>query len=185
MGSFTVVDGAVAAVVLVSALLAYARGFIRETMAIFGWVAAAFVAYFLAPAAEPLVREIPALGDYLRDSCELSTLFAFAAVFAISLAVLSVFTPLLSSAVRRSALNGIDQGAGFLFGAVRGFLLIAVLLVVYDLVGLDDALPAVEDSITTGIFDEVRHLLSSRVTDQAPGWIYGHYEQLLGACVAR
>ncbi len=184
MGGFTVVDGVVAAVVLVSALLAYSRGFIRESMAILGWVAAAVVAFLFAPMAEPLVREIPMVGDYLRDSCELSTLFAFAVVFAIALAILSVFTPLLSSAVQRSSLNGIDQGAGFLFGVARGFLLVAVLLVVYDLIGFDDALPAVDDSVTTKIFDDSRHLLSSRITQEAPGWIHDYYEQLLGACSA-
>ncbi len=184
MGGFTIIDGVVAALVLVSALLAYSRGFVREAMAILGWIASAIVAFFLAPTAEPLVREIPVVGDYLRDSCELSTLFAFAAVFAISLAILSVFTPLLSSAVQRSALNGIDQGAGFLFGVARGFLLVAVFLIVYDLIGFDDALPAVDDSITASIFDDVRHRLNSSVTERTPGWIHERYEQLLGACGA-
>ncbi len=182
MEGFTVVDGAVAAVVLVSALLAYSRGFMREAMAILGWIAAAIAAFFLAPAVEPMVQEIPVVKDYLRDSCELSTLFAFAAVFAVALAVLSVFTPLLSSAVQRSSLNGIDQGAGLLFGVARGFLLVAVLLVVYDLVGFDDALPAVDNSVTTRIFDDSKHLLTSRITEKGPGWIHNHYEQLLGAC---
>lgn len=184
MGGLTVIDGAVAAVVLVSALLAYSRGLIREAMAILGWIAAAFIAFFVAPAAEPLVREIPVVSDYLRDSCELSTLFAFAAAFAISLIILSVFTPLLSSAVQRSALNKADQGAGFLFGVMRGFLLVAVLLAVYELIGFDDALPAVDDSVTTEIFDEVKHLLSSGITERAPGWIHNQYERLLGACSA-
>ena len=182
MGSFTVVDGAVAAIVLVSALLAYSRGFIREAMAILGWIAAAIVAFFLAPTAEPLVREIPVVSDYLRGSCELSTLFAFAAVFAISLIVLSVFTPLLSAAVQRSALSGVDRGAGFLFGVARGFLLVAVLLVVYDLIGFDDAIPPVDNSVTARIFDDSRHMLNSQVTEMAPGWLHDHYEQLLGAC---
>lgn len=184
MGGFTIIDGAVAAVVLISALLAYSRGLIRELMAILGWIASAFVAYYLAPTAEPLVREIPIVGDYLRDSCELSTLFAFVAVFAVSLIVLSVFTPLLSSLVQRSALNVVDQGMGFLFGVARGLLLVAVLLVVYDLIGFDDAIPIVDNSVTADMFDDVKHLLTSDVTERTPGWIHDRYEQLLGACSA-
>ena len=184
MDGFTVVDGVVAAIVLVSALLAYSRGFMREAMAILGWIVAAIAAFFLAPAAEPLVREIPVVSDYLRGSCELSTLFAFAAVFAVSLIVLSVFTPLLSAAVQRSALNRIDQGAGFLFGVARGFLLVTILLVVYGLVGFDDAIPLVDNSATARIFDDSKHLLSGQVTEMAPGWLHDHYEQLLGACSA-
>ena len=41
MEHFTMVDGVVALVVIISALLAYGRGIVRELMAIVGWVAAA------------------------------------------------------------------------------------------------------------------------------------------------
>ena len=61
MQGFTIVDAVVAAVIIVSALLAYSRGFVRELMAIAGWIAAAVLAFVFAPAAEPLIREIPGL----------------------------------------------------------------------------------------------------------------------------
>ena len=43
MEGFTIVDGVVAIVIVVSALLAYSRGFVREAMAIAGWIGAALV----------------------------------------------------------------------------------------------------------------------------------------------
>ena len=44
MEGFNVVDGVVLAIVILSSLLAYARGLVREVMAILGWIAAALVA---------------------------------------------------------------------------------------------------------------------------------------------
>ena len=41
MEGFTLVDGAVALIIIISALLAYSRGLVRESLAILGWVAAA------------------------------------------------------------------------------------------------------------------------------------------------
>jgi len=58
---FTIIDGVVAVVIILSALLAYSRGFVRETLSIAGWVAAAVLAFMFAGQAEPLVREIPIL----------------------------------------------------------------------------------------------------------------------------
>jgi membrane protein required for colicin V production len=126
MEGFTIIDGVVAVVIILSALLAYGRGIVREAMAIAAWIAAALLAFLFAPRVEPLVREIPVVGEFLADSCELSIIGAFAVVFAVALIIVSLFTPLFSSLVQRSALGGIDQGLGFLFGVVRGVLLVAI-----------------------------------------------------------
>ncbi|PTE12663.1 CvpA family protein, partial [Pseudogemmobacter blasticus] len=65
MDNFTWVDGGAAVIILLSAILAYSRGLVRELMAILGWVGAAILAFIFAPAATPLVKEIPMLGDFL------------------------------------------------------------------------------------------------------------------------
>ena len=60
-----------------------------------------------------------------EDSCQLLIIASFAVVFAISLMVLSLFSPLFSSIVQRSFLGGLDQTIGFLFGVLRGIVLVA------------------------------------------------------------
>ena len=100
MEGFTVVDGAVALVILLSGVLAYSRGFVRESLSIVGWIGAAVAAYYFAPMATPLVQEIPILSDFLGDSCELSVIAAFAAVFAVALILISIFTPGFAGAVQ-------------------------------------------------------------------------------------
>ncbi|MGB0799088.1 MAG: CvpA family protein, partial [Planktomarina sp.] len=131
MEGFTLIDGGVAIVILLSALLAYSRGFMREVMAIAGWVGAFVLAFIFADKAQPLVRQIPYVGDFLGDSCQLLIIASFAAVFALSLVVVSLFTPLFSSLIQRSILGGLDQILGFLFGVVRGIALAAVAFFVY------------------------------------------------------
>jgi len=184
MEGFTLVDGIVAVVVVVSAILAYSRGFVRETLAIAGWVAAAFVAFFFAPSVEPLMREIPVVGDFLGDSCELSIIAAFATVFAATLIVVSIFTPLFSGAVQRSALSGIDQGLGFLFGVLRGALLVVVALVVYDRLIVSDPIAVIDDSRTAKVFAQVSASVNEQIPDEAPSWLVQRYEDLVGACDA-
>lgn len=182
MEGFTLVDGGVALVIVISAILAYSRGFVREVMAILGWVAAAVAAFLAAPKAAPLIREIPMVGDFIGDSCELSVIAAFAGVFAIALVVVSLFTPLFSSAVRSSALGGIDQGLGFLFGALRGIVLVAVALLVYDRVMGTDRIAMIDDSRTANIFARGEERLNQSIPDAAPEWLVARYEELVGAC---
>jgi len=48
MEAFTLVDGIVLVVIVLSAILAWARGLVREILSIAGWVAAAFAGFAFA-----------------------------------------------------------------------------------------------------------------------------------------
>ncbi len=185
MDGFTIVDAVVAAVIIVSAILAYSRGLVREVMAILGWVAAAVVAFVFAPEVEPLMRELPMVGGVLSESCELSMIAAFAAVFAVALVVAALFTPLLSSVVQGSALGGIDQALGFLFGTLRGVVLVAVALVVYERAFVGQAIPIIDQSRSAAIFARLNDRIEDALPDDVPGWIIGRYDELMTGCERR
>lgn len=182
MEGFTIIDGVVALIIILSALLAYSRGIVREAMAIAGWVAAAVLAYIFAPQVEPLIKEVPMLGEFIADSCELSIIAAFAAVFAVALIVVSFFTPLFSSLVQRSALGGIDQGIGFFFGVARGILLVAIAFFVYDTVVTAQNFTIVDESRSAQVFERMIGKIQDRDPEQALGWITQQYEGLVGTC---
>ena len=182
MDGFTIIDGVVAGAIILSALLAYSRGFVREGMAILGWVLAAVLAFVFAPQVEPLVKEIPVLGDYLADSCELAVIAAFAAVFAVALVVVSLFTPLFASMVQQSALGGIDQALGFVFGVLRGILLVAIAFFVYETVMVNQSVDIVDSSRSAQVFARMTEQIEDRDPQQALGWITTQYEQLVGSC---
>jgi membrane protein required for colicin V production len=176
MEGFNIVDGAVALIVIISAILAYSRGFVREGMSIVGWVAAALLAFAFGPRAAPLVREIPFISDFLGDNCEL-------AVFALALVVASVITPLFSSVVQRSALGGLDQGLGFLFGVVRGVVLVAVALIVFDRMVPGEDFMKIGESRTAKVFARSEGRLNEQLPEDAPSWIVSRYEGLVSQCV--
>ncbi|MFV0514889.1 MAG: CvpA family protein [Jhaorihella sp.] len=182
MDGFTIIDGVVALIIVISALLAYSRGVVREILAIFGWVAAAVLAFLFAPQVEPLITEIPVLGDFIADSCELSIIAAFAAVFAVALIVMSFFTPLFSSLVQRSALGGVDQGLGFLFGVARGILLVAIAFFVYDNVMTGQNFTIVDESRSAAVFSRMNDKIAERDPEQALGWVTKQYDELVGVC---
>jgi membrane protein required for colicin V production len=184
MEGFTLVDAGVAIIVLLSGVLAYSRGFVRETMAILGWVGATVVAFIFADQVEPLVRQIPIIGEFIGDSCELAIIAAFAAVFAIALVVVSIFTPLFSTVVQRSALGGIDQALGFFFGALRGVLLVAVAFFVYDTIFVSQEFATIDDSRSAEVFAQLTERIEQQNPEQALGWITEQYQQLVGSCGA-
>jgi membrane protein required for colicin V production len=183
MDNFTAVDGGAALIILVSAILAYSRGLVRELMSILGWIGAAVLAFIFAPSAAPLVKEIPfGVGEFLADSCELSAVAAFAGVFALGLIVAALFTPLFASVVQRSALGGIDQGLGFLFGVVRGVLLIAIAFIVYDRALGNNSIPMIDNSRTAKVFANFQASIDEAIPTDAPGWIVARYNDLTSIC---
>ena len=184
MEGFTIIDGVVALFIVLSALLAYSRGFVREALAIAGWVVAGVLAFIFAPQVEPLVKEIPVVGEFIADSCELSMIGAFAVVFALGLVVASLITPLFSSLVQRSILGGLDQGLGFVFGVARGVLLVAIAYFVYQTVVSSQSIQIIDDSRSARVFSQLTSKIEDRNPDEALGWITRQYEELIGACEA-
>jgi len=184
MDGFTIIDAGAAAIILLSAILAYSRGLVREVMAIAGWVGAAVLGFIFAPSVQPLVKELPVVGEFLSNSCELSVVAAFAGVFALGLIIAALFTPLFSSVVQRSVLGGIDQGLGFLFGVLRGVLLIAVAFIVYDRAVADQAVPMIDDSRTAKVFASFQANIDAQIPTDAPGWIVARYNDLTDVCAA-
>lgn len=182
MDTFTLVDGVVALLVVISGLLAYARGLTRELLAIAGWVIAALVAFAFAKDAVPLVTQIPVIGPTLQNSCEMAAIVAFALVFAIALVIAALFTPLFSSLVQRSPAGGVDQALGFLFGVARGILLVAVAFFLYSVVLGAQGLDIVDNSRSAVVFGGLADNFQDEDPQAAIGWLTGQYEKLTDAC---
>ena len=131
----------------------------------------------------PLIQEIPILNDIIGDNCELGLLAAFAGVFAIALVVIALFTPLISGAVQKSPLGSLDGGLGFLFGLVRGILLIVVALVAYDFfIAGGEGFPVVEDSKTRVVLAEQQVRMQEYIPTDIPEWLIEPYEKLTASC---
>ena len=115
-------DYAVLTVLGLSLLVGALRGLMREMVSLAGWIAA----FVLAPGFSGIVaRHMPdSLGPLLSE------LLAFVLVFVGVLVVSGVIGLALSLLVRAAGLGLVDRMLGAIFGALRGFaiVLLAVLL---------------------------------------------------------
>jgi len=123
-------DYAVLAIVGISVLLSIIHGFVRELLALASWIVAFIAAQLFAADA---ARLLPAA----IASESLRLLAAFLAVFLAVLLATTLLANVLSSLFRRAGLGPVDRLLGAVFGLVRGF---AIVMVVVLLAGLT-ALP--------------------------------------------
>lgn len=181
----TLVDAGVALVVILSGILAYSRGLTREVFAIGGWILAAALAFYLTPTVEPLIRELPVVGEFLGDSCVMSTITAFTLIVAVALLVLSVFTPILSSSILDSVIGPVDRVLGFVFGIARGILLVAVAYMIYNSVsGGAEEWPPITNAESRVIFDEVTARIDAHLPSEMPPWFSDRIDALMAPCGA-
>ena len=179
---FTFVDGAVALIIILSGVLAYSRGLTRELFAILGWIAAAVAALYFAPVVEPFMHEIPAVGDFFAGSCVISTIAAFTLIVALCLLILSVFSPFFAGVVADSALGFIDKILGFVFGILRGLLLIAVAFLVFVNLSAEETIPQLETAATRPLMEESAAVIENNLPDGVPAWFGDRIDALMTAC---
>lgn len=121
----TLLDGIVIAIVVISAILAMVRGFVREVLSVGSWVAAAGAAYYFHEPVVPLVK------PYIASDT-VATIIAAAVVFFIALIIASYVTMKISDLVIDSRMGTFDRILGFGFGAVRGLVLLVVALLFFS-----------------------------------------------------
>lgn len=182
MEGFTIVDGIAAAVILISSILAFSRGFVREVLSIGGWIAAAIVGYIFADDLMPVLASAPVLEDFLGDQCELALLASFIVIMVGGLIVMSIFTPLFANAVQRSFLGGIDQGLGFLFGALRGALLVVVAFIAYEFAFAEGGYSMVDESRSAEYFADIKLRVQDQVPTDIPGWAEEKFHEFIAVC---
>ncbi len=120
------VDYAVLGIVAISILVGTLRGFIKEVFSLAVWAAAFLVAF----------QYSGVLAMQLESHIELPsarTSLAFAGLFLSVLLVGGLITYLIGKLVEKTGLSGTDRLLGGVFGALRGLILILVLMLVAGL----------------------------------------------------
>ena len=120
------VDMVVLGVLVLSGLVAFMRGIVREVLSLAAWGGAAAVAATSEPLVRPYVSPHVPSQDWTDPVC-------YVLVFLAAMIVFSVAAKMISSAVKASAIGGIDRTLGLAFGLGRGAL---VLVAVYIAAGM-------------------------------------------------
>lgn len=177
-----VVDAIVAATIVISAYLAMVRGVFRETLALASWAVALIAGFALGPAMQPVVESVPGLGSLLKN-CQYSLIAAFLLVFGLVLLITGVLVWVFSRSIQNTALSLADQVIGFIFGAVRGLVLVAVLYIIYEqIVPPASQLASVDEAATITLVRQSAEMVRGVAPDQVPGWLEARVDQLLGQC---
>lgn len=120
---FNWVDAVVLAITLVSGGFALMRGFVKEAFVLLSWIAAVVVTIKLYPVLLPWMQQ--QIKSPWGSSVTTGLL-----IFCATLIALLPFTTFVIGKVQGSALTSLDRSLGFLFGVLRGALVVSLLYLV-------------------------------------------------------
>jgi membrane protein required for colicin V production len=120
---FSWLDLSVLIMLLLSAILAFLRGFVREALSLVTWVGASAAALYLYPVAQPWMRQH-------IENAAIADAATGLAIFCIALILLIPLSMVIANAVKGNTLTAIDRSLGFVFGILRGVLVVCLLYLV-------------------------------------------------------
>ncbi|MEA2935063.1 MAG: rane protein required for colicin production [Variibacter sp.] len=115
----TLLDILLLTVMLISAILAMVRGFMREVLSIIAWACAALLTVYAYP------RLLPIAKQYINHDLAAAGIVV-AGVFLGTLLIVSVITIKISDKILDSRVGALDRTLGFLFGLGRGLVIVVV-----------------------------------------------------------
>jgi membrane protein required for colicin V production len=121
----TLLDVILLVVMLISALLAMVRGFMREVLSIASWGAAALLTLYAYPKLKPVVLQ------YFSNDIVASAV-TVGSVFLGTLLVVSIITIKISDMILDSRVGALDRTLGFLFGLARGLVIVVVAFLFFN-----------------------------------------------------
>lgn len=117
---FNVFDVFAALILIASGIFAFRRGLVREVMSLGTWVLASIFAFALYPLAKPFFAE------HIKNEM-LSDAAAAVGLFCLAIVILVPLGDYLAGLMKNPTLNSIDRSLGFVFGLIRGFLIMCLL----------------------------------------------------------
>lgn len=131
--NITLVDWLIIAILAISALISSKRGFVKEALSLLIWLVAFLVASTFSPLLAPLLANT-------IEAPSIQQMAAFAILFVATLLVGGGVNYLLATLIKVSGLTGTDRLLGVIFGAIRGGIIVMLLII-----GLPKLLPVHED----------------------------------------
>ena len=113
-------DWFILVVLLASGLISFSRGFTKEFLSLFLWVAAFIAAISLEYLATPKINE------YIGNP-EISKILSYVVVFIVFIFIGGILIKFISKIIKWSGASGFDRFLGVLFGLIRGLIVLFVI----------------------------------------------------------
>ena len=156
------IDAAVIVLLLLSAVLAAWRGFTHDILSLVSWGAAVAATLYFFFDAQALARQ------YISQTL-IADLVAGAGIFIVTIVVLSLVSGYIGKKVLDSRIGALDRSLGFLYGLIRGAILVSLAyLAMVWLVPEDEVPPMVGDARATPIAAEGARLIVVVANDLLP-----------------
>lgn len=124
LGPLTYLDAILLGIALISGMLAMYRGLTREVLSILSWALAALAAVVFALYYRHLANDVAAsLGLDKTIALGLCAI----GIFLLVLIVVHFITSRFSETILDSRIGALDRSLGFVFGLLRGFILVVIL----------------------------------------------------------
>lgn len=133
-----ILDTAVIIVILLSVIVAFFRGFVKEVLTIVNLIGAAAAAWYLGGQFAPAFQKWMGAGEVAAGEKPhkvlglvppevAGTFLSYFAVFFVTLIILALAGMAISGSVKAMGLGPLDKFLGMVFGALRGFLLVLLM----------------------------------------------------------
>jgi len=127
--TFTWIDFVLLGIIALSAVISLFRGFIREALALVGWVAAVWISITFSQQ----------LANLFVGSIELPSMrlaLAYVLLFVGTLVMTGLVVWLIGLLVEKTGLSGTDRLLGMIFGLARGGIIVAIMVLLAGLTAL-------------------------------------------------
>lgn len=155
-------DIIVGLVIVLSALLSFFRGFVREMLSLSSWLGATILTLYMFPHVTRLLK------PYITNPT-LASGFGAILTFLLALILISMLTSLLLKFLKTGADVGLlDHGMGLIFGLARGVLIVAIGYFIFSLAVSKDQTPEwMKGSVTRPYVAQASRVMAK----MAPGYL--------------
>lgn len=167
IGPLTYLDATLLVVAFISGLLAMYRGFTREILSILSWVIAALSVLYFILKQKNLAED---LATRIGTQVSIVQIGMGAILFFIVLILVHLITSRISDFILDSSIGIIDRILGFIFGLIRGFILVLIPFMFYETFISDPnkQLPWVRDAKSQPYLKDVGNYLKTVIDTYLP-----------------
>ncbi len=174
-------------IIIISVLLSYSRGLIRECFTIISWILSFFATIQFGPMILPLILGVPFLEEFLLGNCPLAIIISYIVTFVLSITFFSILIIVLNiskTTDNQTFISSFDKFGGILFGFIRSIIILLLILIF-----IQDLLPdfnfksemnnSIEKSIIFNFLEPSKIYIAEIIYENGEKWLKTTYNFVL------